>query len=374
MLPFLRSGALALGLAALGCAPAMHGVVQDEPGATRGATAAAPAPRTLRLPRLRIVDAKLGAERAARSEPIVVPFGVNQNGNELIYALLERAAERRARAVGDLTLYMTFRWRGAPVECRTRVMLEGDPRLAGGGGAAAAEPARSTPYDTDIEVYRPQQVEFIAEDRDLACEPRRVAVVRERLLPKASDRTAEARGLRDLPSDDREKAVVFETHEECAWRQVTRRTTRHDYEVKLGFVPPDWERLSVRFAKRRLVPAAPQCYTITEEALAEQPIYRLTALASVPQGAPRVLPSRAAVDAQFTPVNIGMEECMKILNATVGVKNKYRLEQLCSPEQQRRNAERLRLKPDAMFEENEHDAYDADPFADEIDEQPFDAD
>jgi hypothetical protein len=363
-----------LALAAIACASSTRTVTHDKPTA---AAATAPATRTMRLPRLRIVDARLGAERASRTEPIMVPFGVNQNGNELIYALLERAAELRAKAVGELTLYMTFRWRGAPVECRTRVMLEGDPRLAR-GAEEPAPPGRPTPYDTDIEGYQPQPVDFIAEDRDLACVPRRVAVSGERLVQRASDRTAEARGPGDLPSGDREKVVVFETHDECTWQKVTRRTTRYDYEVKLGFVPPDWERFSARFAKRRLVPAAPQCYTITEEALASQPIYRLTALAyhrgSIPLAMPRVLPSRTAVEAQFTPVMTAPETCMKILNAGLGVKDPRALENLCSLDQQRRNLERLRPKSKAMFEENEPDAYAADPFIEVDGEQPFDAD
>jgi len=100
----------------------------------------------------------------------------------------------------------------------------------------------------------------------------RVPVTRKRRVANASDRTAESAALRDLPAGEDEIVAAYETHDACKWKQVTRRTSRHDYEVKLGFVPPNWEHLAARFARRAIVPGRPRCYSITDEELAKQPI------------------------------------------------------------------------------------------------------
>jgi hypothetical protein len=381
-------------LVLVGCASAP--ATKVEPPATPTAAVPDEQVMTLRLPRLRIVDAKLGEERSSKREPIMVEFGVNQNGTELVYALLEQAGMKGAAAVGDLTLYMTFRWQGGPVECRTRVLLEGDPRLAAAaGGATNAGAARTTAYDTEIESYKPQPVDFMAEDRELSCETKRVPVTRKRLVENRSDRTAEAGGgVKDLAADE-EIVTTYETHDRCQWKQVTRRTTRYDYEVKLGFVPPNWEHLSQRFARRPIVAAAPRCYTITDEELARQPIYRLTATAyhrgKVAQRAPQSLPSRTAVEAQLSPMNMNPRDCERILRAATGKKygpgpatGKNRSDGLgpspdveeaglfsqCSREQQLKNLDRERNS--SFFKEQER--AEATRYEENDDEPPFDAD
>ena len=116
---------------------------------------------------VRIVDARYGREHSVRAEEMTLPFGPNQNGNELIVAALEQARERGAAYLGDLAITMTFRWGGTPIECRTQVRFERDPTDASPGAAPAPIlPASAGPqYGTDVEKYRPAKVAFVAEDR-----------------------------------------------------------------------------------------------------------------------------------------------------------------------------------------------------------------
>jgi hypothetical protein len=193
---------------------------------------------------VRIVDARYGVEHSARAVEMTMPFGANQNGNELVVAALERARQAGAAYIGELAITMTFRWGGAPIECRTQVRFERDPEDPSAAPAPPPVlPASAGPqYGTDVETFRPARVAFVAEDRELAC---------ERATSLAS----------------------------CSWRDVTRSAERYDYEGKVGFVPPNWPHLAERFAAGRLVPAEPSCYRIEEAELAKSSPYRLSAVA-----------------------------------------------------------------------------------------------
>ena len=152
----------------------------------------------------------------------MVPFGVNQNGTELVYALLERAAQTGARYVADMKVYMTFRLRGSAVECRTAVMLEGDPRLdvAATGDATAAA---TGPYQTDVTAYQPQPVELVAEDRELVCHKVNVPVNKRRRV-RESDRTADTGRLSQLAARG-------------AWRLLCWRRDRYQEAIR-RMAPP----------------------------------------------------------------------------------------------------------------------------------------
>ena len=193
---------------------------------------------------VRIVDARYGREHSVRAEEMTLPFGPDQNGNELIVAALEQARERGASYLGDLAITMTFRWGGTPIECRTQVRFERDPTDAapGAGPAPVLPPSAGPQYGTDVEKFRPAKVAFVAEDRELSC-------------------------------------VVADGDESCGWKDVTRSAERYDYEGKVGFVPPNWPHLAERFAAGRLVPAEPSCYSIDEGELKSGRPYRLSAIA-----------------------------------------------------------------------------------------------
>lgn len=290
--------------------------------------------------RVRIVDAGFGAEHSKRQEKMEVPFGVNQNGNELVYVLLERASRAGAAFVGDLDLIMTFRWRGEVVECSMPVRFAGDPRLQRATAAVAAAPPSG--YSTDVEGFKPQPVEAVVDDRELVCAPRAVAVTKKRRV-QSSARAAERGRVYDGDTSMVETAQELDEKMVCAFETVTRRTTRFDYQLKLGFVPPDWAHFAASYADGQLVAGQPRCYRLAETELGKRPEYRLTAVAyhtgAVKGAAPLRLPSRGMVEAQWSPGGSTSERtCTKILSAAK--KSRDGAEAVmghCNPAEQMRN-------------------------------------
>jgi hypothetical protein len=305
--------------------------------------------------RLRIVDASFGAEHSKRAEPMVVPFGVNQNGTELVYVLLERASRAGAAFVGDLTVLMTFRWRGEVVECRTPVMFDGDRRLDRAPPAVTETPASA--YRTDIDLFKPQPIETMVNDRELVCAPRSVAVYKRRRIYNTA-RSAEHARSYDADSSDIETVQELERRMVCAFETITRRTTRFDYELKLGFVPPDWAHFAATYADGKLVAGQPRCYRLAAEELGKQPAYRLTATAyhtgAVKVAAPVRMPSRGIVEGQWAPSGMNEAACNKVLHAASQKKASFGesgVEAHCTPAEGMRN---LRTRQHGIIDETEN--------------------
>lgn len=349
-MPLVRPLLAVLLAATAGCASPIAATRADEaPGAAAGPAAAAGEGVQPDV-KVRIVDARFGAEHSKTAEPLLVPFGVNQNGTELVYVMLERATRAGAAYVGDLALIMTFKWRGDVVECRTPVLLEGDPRLARAQPAAAGAPASA--YSTDIDVFKPQPVEVEVTDRELVCKETPFAVMKKRRVAKL-DRSAEHKSAYDGDPAKIETVNVIERRDVCKFETMSRKVTRFDYEVKLGFVPPQWEHFTARFADRKIVPGQPRCYLLAAGELGKLPEYRLTATAyhtgAVKVAMPVSLPSRQSVEAQFQPGNVSEATCVQILHAAS--QKKGGIESHCRPELQ--NAGRRRGILDQLDDEDD---------------------
>ncbi len=237
------------------------------------------APRaTGQRPPLRYVEGAFGEEHSKRADELVVPFGVNQNGTELVLVAAQRAEEAGAAFLGDIHIVMTFKWGGTPVECTSRVVFDDDPALQ--KKAAVASVGQDTAYGTNVEDYQPKLVPFHAEEQELFCTEHERVVARD--VPTRHDRHDVDEGRMKersgFPGSDKE-LVRHKVHE-CEKRPVVRDTTRYDHEIKLGFVPPNWDYLSARFgAGRKILQTPPVCYSLDEAELAKKPGYRLVAKA-----------------------------------------------------------------------------------------------
>src|SRR5262249_61952358 len=86
----------------------------------------------------------------------------------------------------------------------------------------------------------------------------------------------------------------------CGNEQVPRHAEPYDYEVKLGFVPPNLDYLSARYTDGQLVQGAPRCYRIADADVGKLPAYRLTATAyyrgAIKQEAPTATPSATTIE------------------------------------------------------------------------------
>jgi hypothetical protein len=253
-------------------------------------------------PPLRFVERAYGDEHSKRAEELMVPFGVNQNGTELILVAMQQADEKGAAFLGDMEVIMTFKWGGTPVECRSKVVFDDDPMLKQQAPEASA--GAETMYGTDVEGFKPRLVPFKGEEQELFCGEREQFVARD-VARQGWDRTAASeRGLKDRPTEGHplDKVLVGERVHDCEKRPVVRDTQRYDFEVKLGFVPPNWEYLSSRLVDgKQLTQAPPVCYRIEESEIASRPAYRLVTRAFY-QGrhrrmaTPTATPSRAALE------------------------------------------------------------------------------
>src|SRR5262249_3586833 len=140
--------------------------------------------------------------------------------------------------------------------------------------AAPAAPAESSPYATDVEKFKPHRVPVTATEEEIVCREGAKLVVQTRQMP-TEDFTSSENGRRQErahapdgpgPSSamqhDVERTVTSERIDHCNFEKLTRRAERYDYEVKLGFVPPDLDYLSSRYADGKLQQGEPQCYRI----------------------------------------------------------------------------------------------------------------
>jgi hypothetical protein len=247
---------------------------------------------------------------------------------------------------------MTFRWRGDVVECRTPVMFEGDHRLQKAEKAAAEGPASG--YSTEINVFKPQPVELDVQDRELVCRQRAVAVTKKRR--RGSNSRSAERG-RVYDSDPSEVQTVQELVQKnvCSFETIARHTTRYDYEVKLGFVPPDWAHFAQNYADGKIVAGAPRCYLLAEGEVGKQPEYRLIATAyhtgAVKTAMPTRLPSRGMVEAQWMPGASSEATCLKILAAAKKSRDgAVKVEGHCGPQERMNN---LRTQQNGLRGEEE---------------------
>ncbi len=240
----------------------------------------APSAAELDLPPLRFVDAAYGREHSRKAEELVVPFGVKQNGTELLLVAVQEAEDQGAAFLGDLELIMTFKWNGTPVACSSRVVFADDPlvRERSSVPTPAADPNL---YTTEIDEYQPRRIALHVDEEELFCKTGHRMIARDVSVGfhrfDASERILmDRRGSGTTV----EREMVAETVDSCEKRRVRRDTVRYDYEVKLGFVPPDWAYLSKRLAgDRQLVQTPPSCYRIEEAELTTAPAYRLVAKA-----------------------------------------------------------------------------------------------
>jgi hypothetical protein len=251
-------------LAAIGCAT------------TATPAAQTPAQAGQARPPLKIVEPDFGKENSKRSEALVVPFGVNQDGTELVLVAIDRAKQAGAAFVGDMQMIVTFKWSGTTVECKTRLVYDGDPALAEKPEPAPAKEAGA--YTTSIEEYRPRKMTVTARENALMCEEGKVTRVVKR-KPTIDERmdVGQSRAMSRVGgSTPLDEEVQTEGVDRCHKELVERTAERYDYELKLGFIPPDLTYLTKRYGERALRTTAPVCYTVDKPI---EPLYRLTATA-----------------------------------------------------------------------------------------------
>jgi hypothetical protein len=227
-------------------------------------------------PGIRIVPEDEARPYAKQIVPLAIPFGSPGNGTKLISDLLERLESRGAKYVSGLTFYMIFRRDGVAVECRTQAVFPGESiRKAGVTISTSPVDSDEDVYTTSVEPIKPASFRVRITEPELRC--RRVGKQVKKRVPRYDNpfdvEVARSRGG-PVPIDE---VIDVEWHDECAMELITRDALRFDYQIRLGWVPPDWAYISGRWADFTLVETEPSCYRIDEEQVAQLAAHRVEA-------------------------------------------------------------------------------------------------
>ncbi|HEY1551827.1 MAG TPA: hypothetical protein VGG28_28570, partial [Kofleriaceae bacterium] len=245
---------------------------------------------------VRIVPHDELVTRTTTRAPIELPFGQSQNGTELVTALLQRARDAGATYVGDVAFHMVFKWRGAYVECETKLSFGDTPSPP---VPVATDPTAGSDddvYSTEVRSFEPKQISIDRDERDLAC--KQVAVATQ-TVQRRYDSRFDAEVSRKSDAIPVDVVATTENVEQCTPQHVQRRVDRYDYQVRLDYVPPDWTYLAATYASTKLSESPPLCYAVDASTLGARPTHRLTATlgfrGAIEQLEPLEAPSRGPI-------------------------------------------------------------------------------
>lgn len=195
--------------------------------------------------------------RTAKQMPIELPFGPGQNGTELVLGLLQQARNVGAPYVADLAFHMVVKQNGTWVECET---------VLGVGSPPPEPPAAGS--------FEPHEVSVVVDERDLTCQ--RVAYVHETTRRTADSRfdVGIGRSSESVPIDT---IADSDRVEQCTADRVHHRVRRYDYQLDVGYVPPNWGYLGATYADGPVSESKPRCQAIDASSVGAKPVHRLTA-------------------------------------------------------------------------------------------------
>jgi hypothetical protein len=198
---------------------------------------------------------------------------------------------------------MIFRRQGVAVECRTRVVFPGETIRKQGVLVVSSPVEDEDVYTTQVEPIKPTAFQVRITEPELRC--RRVGQQVKKRVPRYTNpfdvEVARARGG-PVPIDEE---IEIEWHDECGMELITRDATRFDYQIKLGWVPPDWAYIARRWADFPLVETEPSCYRIEEARVAELAAHRVEATVYFVGRMPDAIHPKTPLQNRFTLPSVG---------------------------------------------------------------------
>lgn len=214
-----------------------NAIITQDPDAVAAREPPAPPPS-------RVIEGLVVSTEEARSqdlveERVVVPFGPNQDGTQLVADLLGTARKRKA-GLTDVNLV----FEASPgIECRVGIQPEGveDPIAVPAGSKMVKAPA---PRKVSV-----TENERVCQGSEYRCNRMDVRIPYQRSY-----------GCEVVPAA--RPATWQPEQSNCRTEQVTHTVSRYDFELAARFVPIHFEELQ----KGALVETAPVCYSKTNEA------------------------------------------------------------------------------------------------------------
>lgn len=223
---------------------------------------------------MRFTSGDYGRAHAARTKHVDLPFKLKAdglNGTALLFGFLQTAETSGARYISDVSYSLQLVYRGAAVECTSKIVIADGTQPPPAPPAAASPPADGE-YTTTVAPWRPELADDDVIDRELHCKqaasstPHEVAThdvqysaeVKRNLDPDAWSFRQDASAL--PPSTTQSGAATF--HEECNLEPAKRHVHRYMHFLAARFAPPDLERIGKRYADHQLVELPPECHKI----------------------------------------------------------------------------------------------------------------
>jgi hypothetical protein len=208
----------------------------------------APTPPPATAAEVRIVGAQNPLARGLPDQEMIVQFGPDQDGTQLLVDFLADARARGAVSASDVNLVFVKAQGGKSVECRLGIQPEGDyARIPLPAGA------------TLVPVGAPVTQEVTENERRcdaMTLPSQNMGVTSEYKCSYAAVQGAFQRNYvcRVVPVTRLSNDKNVRTH--CRTEPVTRTVTRYDFEFSARFVPPQLEQVQ----DKKLVETQPVCY------------------------------------------------------------------------------------------------------------------
>jgi hypothetical protein len=225
-----------------------------------------------------VVDTDAAAKFAISEERLEIPFGQGENGTRLVLALMEHARTRGAAWVGGVEFLQVFKWRGQLIECSTPLarpaQTQAVPASAPADLAVTTAADGEPTYSSSVEPPRPRRASATVSEEVIHCQRHGQSRIEWVARYDNHNDVEVRRNMEYMPLD---KTIVVDWKTECRAERKTREVERLDFQLRLGWQPPDWALLSPAWADEPIVDGSPRCYRVTGKDIGEPPRHRMKA-------------------------------------------------------------------------------------------------
>jgi len=237
---------------------------------------------------LEVTDPTYAKAHASYVRHTALPFkflrgGVD--GTQLVIQFLSMAEARGGAYASNLAIVVQMMHDGSPIECVSKVVLEGTPEDP--GVAPANDPDSDAIGSTTLRPWHPDLVTAQVDDHDYKCERHATPLVYADHGHGGGDamQADYSPGRKRIfyintPLDP--EIVTADWEDKCDLVTKHRKVERYEHYIAAHFQPPEWDRLSPIFASRKLVELAPECHSVVATG---KPFQRIEAdIGYVPMG------------------------------------------------------------------------------------------
>jgi len=215
---------------------------------------------------LEVTDPAYAKAHASYVKRTALPFeflreGVD--GTQLVIQFLGMAEAKGGAYASNLAIVVQMAHGGAPIECVSKIVLEGTP--ASPSAAAANDPDSDAIGSTTIRPWHPDLVTADVDDHDYKCERHATPVAFVNSGggdAMEADYNADQKRVFQINTPLDPHIVTADWEDRCELVTQHREVKRYEHFVAAHFQPPEWDKLSPIFASKKLVELPPECHAV----------------------------------------------------------------------------------------------------------------